>query len=150
MDLTEHLKLTVPLIQAPMAGVATPALAAAVSNAGGIGSIGVGATDAVGAHEMIVELRGRTDRAFNVNLFVHGNAKADPVREAAWLEGLAPLFSSFDAVLPAKLQTIYQSFDDDPDMLAMLLETAHPVISFHFGLPSAEIIARGRVDVIRS
>ncbi len=150
MDLTEHLKLAVPLIQAPMAGVATPALAAAVSNAGGIGSLGVGATDAVDAHAMIVKLRSRTDRAFNVNLFVHGGAKADPAREAAWLERLAPLFAAFDAVPPTKLQTIYRSFNDDPAMLAMLLETTPPAISFHFGLPSAEIIARGRVDVIRS
>jgi nitronate monooxygenase len=89
MSFIDHLKLTVPLVQAPMAGVSTPSLAAAVSEAGGLGSIGVGATDAANARAMIQELRGRTKRAFNVNLFVHGNAKADPDREASWLEWLA-------------------------------------------------------------
>lgn len=86
MTFLNRVGLSIPLIQAPMAGVSTPALAAAVSNKGALGSIGVGATDAVGARAMIEEVRARTDRAFNVNFFVHGTAKADPAREAAWLE----------------------------------------------------------------
>lgn len=140
MHLIDRLGLSLPVIQAPMAGVSTPALAAAVSNAGALGSIGVGATDAHHARLMIDELRARTDRAFNVNLFVHDRAKADPVREAAWLDRLAPLFAEFEAEPPNTLQTIYKSFADDADMLAMLLDTAPPVVSFHFGLPPASTI----------
>ena len=49
MTFLNRLGLSVPLVQAPMAGVSTPALAAAVSNAGALGSIGVGATDAAGS-----------------------------------------------------------------------------------------------------
>ncbi|MBN9059300.1 MAG: nitronate monooxygenase, partial [Rhizobiales bacterium] len=49
----DRLGVTLPIVQAPMAGVSTPALAAEVSNAGGLGSIGVGATDAGGARAMI-------------------------------------------------------------------------------------------------
>jgi len=86
MSLINRLELSVPLIQAPMAGVATPSLAAAVSEAGALGSIGVGATDAAGARSMIEEVRSRTTRAFNVNVFVHASAKADPSREAQWLD----------------------------------------------------------------
>lgn len=141
MSFLDRLGLSVPLIQAPMAGVSTPALAAAVSNAGALGSIGVGATDAAGARAMIEEIRDRTDRAFNVNLFVHPKAKADSAREAEWLAWLAPLFAAFDAEPPKALQAIYKSFAEDPDMLAMLLELAPPVVSFHFGLPSPDIIA---------
>ena len=141
MSLFDQLQLTVPLIQAPMAGVSTPLLAASVSEAGGLGSIAVGATDAAGARAMIQELRSRTDRAFNVNLFVHGSAMADADREAAWLAWLAPLFAEFDAEPPKALRTIYKSFADDPEMLAMLLEVAPPVVSFHFGLPSAEALS---------
>ena len=74
-----------------MAGVSTPELAAAVSGAGGLGSIGVGAADAATAGEMIAATRARTDRAFNVNVFVHAAARADTVREAQWLETLRPL-----------------------------------------------------------
>lgn len=136
-----RLGMTVPIIQAPMAGVSTPALAAAVSNAGGLGSIGVGATDATGARAMIEETQARTDRPFNVNLFVHGGARADPAREAAWLETLAPLFAEFDATPPAALRTIYKSFADDADMLAMLLDTKPRVVSFHFGLPSGDALS---------
>ncbi|WP_414566850.1 nitronate monooxygenase, partial [Anabaena sp. CCY 9613] len=62
MTLIERLSLTVPIIQAPMAGVSTPDMAAAVSNAGGLGSIGVGATDAAGARAMIAAVQARTNR----------------------------------------------------------------------------------------
>lgn len=140
MSLLNRLGLSVPIVQAPMAGVSTPALAAAVSNGGALGSIGVGATDATGARTLIEELRARTDRAFNVNLFVHVDAKADPVREAAWLDWLAPLFAEFEVLPPKTLRTVYRSFANDRDMLTMLLELAPPVVSFHFGLPSAGAI----------
>lgn len=140
MSFLDRLGLSVPLIQAPMAGVSTPRMAADVSNAGALGSIGIGATDARGARAMIEELRSRTDRPFNVNLFVHPTPKIDSAREAAWLESLAPVFAQFGAETPKTLQIIYKSFGNDPEMLAMLLEIAPPVVSFHFGLPSAEII----------
>ncbi|PZU06920.1 nitronate monooxygenase [Sphingomonas sp.] len=141
MPLLERLALSLPLVQAPMAGVSTPEMAAAASNAGALGSIGVGATDAAGARAMIAAVRSATDRAFNVNLFVHATPRADPAREAAWIEGLAPTFAEFGAEPPKELRTIYRSFADDPDMLAMLLEVAPSVVSFHFGLPSPSVIA---------
>ncbi|WP_066558133.1 NAD(P)H-dependent flavin oxidoreductase [Croceicoccus bisphenolivorans] len=148
MSFLDRFRLELPLIQAPMAGVSTPLLAAAVCEAGGLGSIGVGATDAAGARDMIEELRHRTERSFNVNLFVHQEAEAKPAREAAWLEWLAPLFAEFDAAPPKALRTIYRSFADDPEMLAMLLELAPPVISFHFGLPAADVISALRARSI--
>jgi nitronate monooxygenase len=141
MSFVDRFQLAVPLIQAPMAGVSTPRLAASVSQAGGLGSIGVGATDASGARAMIEEMHGLTDRPFNVNLFVHGRPEADSVREAAWLRWLAPLFAEFGAPPPTALRTIYKSFADDRDMLAMLLDLAPPVVSFHFGLPSADALS---------
>jgi nitronate monooxygenase len=136
----DRLMMTLPIVQAPMAGVSTPLLAACVSDPGGLGSIGVGATDVIGARSMIEECRARTMRAVNVNLFVHGSAKADPQREAAWLEWLSPLFAEFEAEPPKTLRTIYKSFADSADMFAMLLEVKPPVVSFHFGLPSADAL----------
>jgi nitronate monooxygenase len=141
MSLLDRLGFTIPLIQAPMAGVATPALAAAVSNAGALGSISVGATDTAGAAAMIAAVREQTARAFNVNVFVHASPVADPEREAAWLAALAPSFAEFGAAPPAELRTIYRSFADDVAMQALLVELAPPVVSFHFGLPSADAIA---------
>lgn len=141
MTLLEQLGVPLPIVQAPMAGVSTPELAAAVSNAGGLGSIGVGATDAAGARAMIEGVRARTGRPFNVNLFVHAPTRSDAALETAWLQALAPLFRGFGAEPPAALRTIYRSFVEDDAMLATLIDLAPPVVSLHFGLPSAERIA---------
>ncbi|HEY1837831.1 MAG TPA: nitronate monooxygenase [Rhizomicrobium sp.] len=134
------LGIALPIVQAPMAGTSTPAMAAGVSNAGGLGSIGVGATDANSARAMIGQIRERSNRAFNVNLFCHKPAVANAEREAAWLERLKPLFAEFDAEPPKALHEIYKSFVEDDAMLAMLLETRPAVISFHFGLPPSDRI----------
>ena len=137
----ERLGVELPIFQAPMAGVSTPVFAAAVSNAGALGAIGVGATDAAGARAMIAELRAATARPFNVNVFVHGPARADAQREAAWLAGLSPIFGAYGAEPPTALRTIYRSFAEDDAMLAALVETAPPVVSFHFGVPAPERVA---------
>jgi len=141
MTLLDRLGVRLPIFQAPMAGVSTPEMAAAVSNAGGLGGIAVGATDAAGAAVMIDAVRARTDRPFNVNVFVHATPVADAAREAAWLEALSPLFAEFGAETPSSLRAIYRSFADDAAMQALLIEAAPTVVSFHFGLPGAEAIA---------
>lgn len=137
----ERLGLTLPIIQAPMAGVSTPLLAAEVSNAGALGSIGVGATDANGARAMIEDLRALSNRAFNVNVFVHPAPQPDAAREAQWLAFLAPHFAAFGAAPPTTLRPVYKSFAGDPDMQAMLVAARPPVVSFHFGLPAADVIS---------
>lgn len=137
MTLIERLGLQASIIQAPMAGVSTPRMAAAVSNAGALGSIGVGASDAMSARAMIAETRALTDRAFNVNLFVHREPQADAAVEAAWLEALAPSFAAVGAKPPKALRTIYRSFLSDDDMLKILIADPPAVVSFHFGLPDA-------------
>jgi nitronate monooxygenase len=140
MSLLDILGIELPIIQAPMAGVSTPAMAAAVSNAGALGSIGVGATDAAGARRMIAAVRERSRRPLNVNLFCHRPARADGAIEAAWLEHLRPLFARFGAQPPSALREIYRSFLVDDAMLAMLVAERPHVVSFHFGLPAPECI----------
>ncbi|TFW11024.1 nitronate monooxygenase [Brevundimonas intermedia] len=135
MTLFDQMGLRLPIIQAPMAGVSTPKMAAAVSNAGALGSIGVGATNAAGAAGMIDDVRRLTDAAFNVNVFVHNAPCRDADREASWLTAMGPLFEEFAVAPPSSLTTIYRSFADDDDMLRVLIERAPPVVSFHFGLP---------------
>jgi nitronate monooxygenase len=139
-DLLERIDIELPIVQAPMAGVSTPALAAAVSNAGGLGSIGVGAVTAEVAREMIREVREATRCPFNVNVFCHRPAIPDAEREARWLERLAPVFARYGAQPPRQLGEIYQSFLEDDAMLAVLVEERPKVVSFHFGLPSRERI----------
>ena len=89
---------------------------------------------------MIGGVQARTTRPFNVNLFVHAPLPSAAELESAWLGALAPVFRGFGAEPPAALRTIYKSFVEDDEMLAMLVDLAPPVVSFHFGVPSAEAI----------
>jgi nitronate monooxygenase len=138
------LGIRVPIIQAPMAGVSTPAMAAAVSNAGGLGSIGVGASDAAGARAMIRAVRERCGGPLHVNVFCHAAPIADAAREAAWLERLRPEFAHFGQEPPVALREIYRSFTADPEMQEVLLSERPEVLSFHFGLPGRDVIQRLR------
>jgi nitronate monooxygenase len=137
MTLLETLGIDLPIIQAPMAGVSSPAMAAAVANAGALGSIGVGATDAAGARRMIEAVRQRSLRSLNVNVFCHQPARADPAVDAGWLSHLGPYFQRFGAQPPTQLKEIYRSFLVDDEMLEVLLSMRPRVVSFHFGLPAA-------------
>jgi nitronate monooxygenase len=139
-DLIARLGLQYPIIQAPMAGTSTPAMAAAVSNVGALGSLGLGSVDAVKGRAMIEATTGLTNRAFNVNLFCHRPPVPDAARDARWIETLRPEFKKYGAEPPASLREIYQSFVTDQAMLQMLLETRPKVVSFHFGLPPAAAI----------
>ncbi|MFP3978496.1 NAD(P)H-dependent flavin oxidoreductase [Marinobacter sp. KMM 10035] len=130
-----------PIVQAPMAGVSTPELAAAVTNAGGLGSLGIGASTTADARKMIERAHALTSGPFNVNVFCHKPARRDGVAEAAWVEYLAPLFEEAGIAPPDTLGESYTSFIEDDEALAMLLELKPAVVSFHFGIPSPERIA---------
>lgn len=131
----ELLAIEQPIIQAPMLGVSTPQLAAAVSSAGGLGSISLAASTPEQGRALIAELRGLTAKPFNINLFCHRPTPVDGPAQALWLEHLRPFFAEFGATPPSELRDIYRSFVVDPGMLAMLLEERPAVVSFHFGLP---------------
>ncbi|HEX4340792.1 MAG TPA: nitronate monooxygenase [Polyangiaceae bacterium] len=136
--LLDLLELELPIVQAPMAGISTPAMAAAVANAGALGSLGVGSSTAATARKMIESVREHSKRSLNVNVFCHRPAKADAGVEAAWLARLAPEFARYRVSAPKILGEIYRSFVEDDDMLAMLLDTRPKVVSFHFGIPPGE------------
>lgn len=138
--LLDLLGIDLPLVQAPMAGISSAAMAAATSNAGALGSIGVGALDAQGARTMIESVRAQTSASFNVNLFCHSPARPMPDAEREWIRRLQPEFAALGAKSPERLTEIYRSFVIDQDMLAMLLEERPPVVSFHFGLPPPDAI----------
>ena len=139
--LTDRLGLDLPIIQAPMAGTSTPELAAAVSNAGALGSISIASVDAVEGRRQIQALKALTTRPFNVNLFCHAPTPPDPTRDRVWIDSLRPMFAAFDAAPPETLTEIYESFVTDDAKLAVLLDEKPAVVSFHFGLPQPEKIA---------
>jgi nitronate monooxygenase len=131
---------THPIIQAPMAGVSTPRLAAAVSNAGPLGAIGIGASTLAQAREMIGQTLELTAHPFIVNVFCHPPARRDAAREAAWIRHYASFFADYAATPPAGLQEIYPSFLGNTEALRMLIEQKPAVVSFHFGIPASQDI----------
>ena len=124
-----------------MAGVSTPAMAAAVSNAGGLGFVPVGAVNAAEAERLIGETRRLTDRPIGVNVFCHRPAVHRPHVESAWALRMAEVFAHFGTRPPAKLREIYTSFLADEAMQAAVVRMRAEVVSFHFGLPPAHIVA---------
>jgi NAD(P)H-dependent flavin oxidoreductase YrpB (nitropropane dioxygenase family) len=115
------LGIELPIIQAPMAGVSTPEMAAAVSNAGGLGSLGVGSADADATYQMIAAVRARTERPFQVNVFCNKPAVEDAAREASWLARLESEFARYGAKPPPRLTEIYPSLLTDDAKLAVLV-----------------------------
>jgi nitronate monooxygenase len=132
-----------PIIQAPMAGVQGSALAVAVSNAGGLGSLPCALLGLDALRKELAAIRGQTVKPFNVNFFCHEPPRPSAEREAAWRATLAPYYDEFGLdVSTIALGSGRAPFSSE---VADVLDELRPaVVSFHFGLPSAELLARVR------
>lgn len=139
----DFLNILLPLIQAPMAGVQGSALAIAVCNAGGLGSLPCAMLSPDAMRKEIATIRAQTDKPFNVNFFCHTPPEFNAEREAAWRALLSPYFeelgidSSSIAAGPGRAPFSHEAAD-------VLEEFKPPVVSFHFGLPAADLMARVR------
>lgn len=136
--LLQRLGIQHPVIQAPMTGSDTPALAAAVSQAGGLGSLGCGARSPDAMREAAAAVRAATDRPFAINLFVLETPAPDFAQVQAALERLTPLYERFG--LPLQLPA--QWCQDFPTQFETLLELRPAVASFTFGLLTPEQVQR--------
>lgn len=140
MTLCERLAIDFPLLQAPMAGVQNWQLAVAVSEAGGLGAIPCGmlAPDQIVEH--IEQFRRRSQRSYNLNFFCHTMPAADNALLQHWQQQMTPYYNQLEVEPPGFDGALRRPFDDD---IADLLEPYRPaVISFHFGLPAAELLQR--------
>ncbi|MER7487325.1 nitronate monooxygenase [Streptomyces sp. NPDC126497] len=127
-----------PIVQAPMAGgVAVPQLAAAVSEAGGLGFLAAGYKTADGMYQEIKRLRGLTSRPFGVNLFLPQPETADPAAVDVYAHQLAGEASWYETALGDPDSGRDDGYDAK---LAVLLDDPVPVVSFHFGVPSREVL----------
>ncbi len=130
-----------PIVLAPMAGLAMVELAAAVADAGGLGSIGCATMDPRLAADTVAQLRRLTSKPVNLNFFCHEPAKADAARERAWHDRLSPYYRELgiDDATP-RPRTDLAPFGS---VMCEFVEDARPeVVSFHFGLPAAPLLAR--------
>lgn len=131
--LTRLLGIDHPLVQAPMAGAATPELAAAVSGAGGLGSLGSAALSPAEIVRQARAVRAVTDRPFNVNFFCHEPPALEADAAARARELARPRYAELGLGEPPEPSIPPLAFDEA--RLAALLEIRPAVVSFHFGLP---------------
>ena len=133
-----RLGLALPIFQGPMTGSDTPALAAAVSQAGGLGMLGCGMRSPAARAEAAAEVRRRTDKPFGMNLFVQTTPRPDEATVTAALQRLAPLYAEFDLAPERPAQWC----EDFAAQFEALVAARPAVASFTFGILSAAQVAR--------
>ena len=141
MNLQQLLGIELPIVQAPMAGVQAGALAVAVSNAGGLGSLPCAMLAPDALRRELEAIRARTGRPYNVNFFCHTPPASDPAREARWRAALAPYYAEF-GLDPQAVPAGAGRAPFTAEAAELLAEFRPPVVSFHFGLPAPELLAR--------
>lgn len=136
-------KLDLPIIQAPMAGVQDHRLVVAVSKAGGLGSLPAAMLSLDALRSELTKICAQTDRPYNVNFFCHTPPVFSEAREATWRAALKPYYD--------ELGLDVNNIPTGPGRAPFTAETADvleafkpPVVSFHFGLPAADLLARVR------
>ena len=136
-----------PILQAPMAGASSPAMAIAVSEAGGLGSIAAAMLTPDGLRSELQIVRQGTGRPCNVNFFTHVAPQVDAERDRKWREQLAPYYRELglpaDAGAGGPARAPFDAATCD-----VLLEFKPKVASFHFGLPDAALLKRLKAEKI--
>ena len=139
--LLDLLRIEYPIIQAPMAGNQDGDLVAAVSQAGGLGSLPCAMLNAEKLREEVGKIRARTKKPIALNFFCHVAPVPNNAAQAAWREKLAPYYRELgiDPAAPAPF-TNRAPFDEA--LLEAVLDTRPEAVSFHFGLPPKPLYDR--------
>ena len=130
-----------PILQAPMAGASTPAMAIAVSRAGGLGALACALLTVEQARVDLAAIRAAAPGAVNVNFFCHQTAEFDAAREEAWRVRLAPYYAEL-SVEPGPVRAPGGRAPFDEAFCGLIEATRPEVVSFHFGLPAPALLAR--------
>lgn len=135
----ESLGARAPIVQAPMAGAAGPALAIAAMRGGAAGSLPCALLTAEQVAAQAAEVRAGAEGPLNLNFFCH--ALPEPPDESAWRALLAPYYAA-ESVAPGDPPPLRRPFDE---AACAAVEAVRPeIVSFHFGLPEASLLARVR------
>ena len=129
-----------PIIQAPMAGANLAPMAIAVSQAGGLGSLPCGMLSVEQARAQMHLIRQQTDRPINTNFFCHQMPSPDEARQRRWRERLSHYYAELGVDGATSQGTSRAPFDEA--MCSLVLEMRPRVVSFHYGLPKAEMLGR--------
>ena len=143
MTLQQLFNIELPIIQAPMAGVQGSALAVAVCNAGGMGSLPCAMLSVDAMRTELDAIRAQTVLPFNVNFFCHTAPVPNAAREVAWRRLLAPYYEEFE-VDPTTVPAGPSRLPFTSEAADVLADFKPALVSFHFGLPSPDLMARVR------
>ncbi|MGY8990198.1 MAG: NAD(P)H-dependent flavin oxidoreductase, partial [Rhodospirillales bacterium] len=140
-SLLDDFNIEIPIIQAPMAGANGAAMAIAVSEAGGLGSLPCALLDVDAARKELGIIRQQTAKSINVNFFCHTPEAPDARRDQAWQKTLGGYYKEFSIDTSMSVPAPSRApFDDE---MCTLIEDVKPeVVSFHFGLPEKKLIDR--------
>jgi len=141
MTVRELFGIELPIIQAPMAGVQGSAMAVAVSNAGGLGSLPCAMLTLDALRSELQAITTQTTRPYNLNFFCHVPPAPDAAREATWRAALAPYYAEF-GIDPADVPAGGGRAPFSTEAADLLEAFKPPVVSFHFGLPTPALLAR--------
>jgi nitronate monooxygenase len=132
-----------PIVQAPMAGVQDHRLAAAVCNAGGVGSLPSALFSIEQLRRELAALRAATERPFNVNFFCHTPPVQDPEADARWRDALQTYYGEL-GVDPSQIASGPGRMPFDAEAAGVVEELRPAIVSFHFGLPDRLLLQRVR------
>jgi len=135
--------IELPIIQAPMAGSAFSDMVVAVSEAGGLGSLACAVLSVEQARRELETIRRKTSRPINVNFFCHQQPRGDSAREMNWRRRLEAYYVEIELDHNATVLSSNRAPFDDK-MCDLVLEFHPAVVSFHFGLPDRNLLARVR------
>jgi len=133
--------ITLPIIQSPMAGAQDHRLAIAVSKAGGLGSLPCAMLSTSDIESELSKFRLGSNGPVNLNFFCHKPTPTDASRDQAWKQRMAMFYTEYGIDINAPIATVARNpFNEDT---CQLVETFKPeVVSFHFGLPEKQLVAR--------
>lgn len=141
MRVQDLLGVELPIIQAPMAGAQGSALALAVACAGALGSLPCAMLGPAALRAELETIARATSRPVNVNFFCHQQPPLSAEREAAWRAALSPYYRELQ-LDPALVPEAPSRLPFDDDTVDVIAPFRPQVVSFHFGLPSAALLAR--------
>jgi nitronate monooxygenase len=139
--LIDLFQIELPILLAPMAGAADFELAAAVAQAGGLGSLPCAMLDPAKAREQMMGFHARSQAKVNLNFFCHTPPELNNAREVRWRERLASFYREL-GIDPAAPVPTSMRLPFDEDFCAVVEETKPGVVSFHFGLPDDSLLKR--------
>lgn len=137
----ELLGIELPIIQAPMAGAVQSEMAIAVAEAGGLGSLPCAMLTADQIRNEVASIRERTSHPLHLNFFCHRPPQRDPDREAAWRQCLAGYYGELGLSVDGLASTVSRA-PFDSALCDLVTELKPAVVSFHFGLPARDLVAR--------